>query len=170
MRRGVGVGHGCSRRGREAVFEACKRELVALQIFARAVGIGALSGLRTFTPSAVLHLTRGTGGVRRTLAAAAIGELIADKLPFVPDRTSPGPLLGRACAGAYAASEVVVRHGGIRTFAAIGGALGAIGATFGAYHARRVLVARGVPPLLAALVEDAIAVGGAVALRPRGMR
>lgn len=143
---------------------------VALRIFARALGVGALSGLRTFTPSAVLNLDRGRGNVRGVLLALALGELAADKLPFVPARTGPGPLIGRACAGAYAASELVVRHGGIRTFAAIGGAIGAVGATFAAFRLRKALTARGWPDFGVALVEDAIAVGGSLALRPRGSR
>jgi uncharacterized membrane protein len=90
---------------------------------------------------------------------AAVGELIADKLPIVPSRIEPGPLLGRLAFGALAGAMIAKEEG--RSPVA-GGAVGASGAGIGAYsafHIRRLLHEEtGVPdPVLGAL-EDVIAI------------
>ena len=44
-------------------------------------------------------------------SAFAIGELIADKLPFIPNRTSPGPLFGRIVLGALCGATLCAAGG-----------------------------------------------------------
>jgi uncharacterized membrane protein len=95
--------------------------------------------------------------------ALACAELVGDKLPFTPSRLTIGPLAGRVVMGALS---------GMALFAAvhqsmpIGGIAGGLGAGAGAYigyHVRRALTMRlKLPDFLVALVEDAIAIAGAV--------
>src|SRR5712675_1201729 len=77
--------------------------------------IGIVAGLRSMTAPAIvswaarLHRFDLSGSRLAFLASAAavyifsalgIGELIADKLPFVPHRTSPLPMVFRVLSGA----------------------------------------------------------------------
>ena len=149
--------------------------------------IGAASGLRSMAaPSQLsLHLAggRGSGGsgaigrqlarpsARALLGAAAVGEMIVDKLPIVPDRTDPGPLLGRVVLGSMAGGVLARLN---RRSGAAGAVLGGVGALIGAhlgYRARRALTRRaGIPDLVVAAGEDVLAIAtarGAI-LRSRG--
>jgi len=87
-------------------------------LFAFAVGIGVVAGLRSLMAPAVVSWAAHLGWLNlhgsplafmgSTLAAAmfsllAIGELIADKLPRTPKRTAPAPLLARILMGVSAA-------------------------------------------------------------------
>jgi uncharacterized membrane protein len=97
----------------------------------------------------------------------AAAELAVDKMPFATDRIRPAPLLARAALGAlvgWAAAER--RRTSIATSAVIG-ALSAVGAAYAAYAARRALTqSAGVPDVIVAVVEDAVAMaGGAAATR-----
>ena len=91
----------------------------------------------------------------------AIGELINDKLPKTPSRKAPVPfgarvVMGALCGAALGApSQALI--GGI-----VAGVLGAVAGTLGGYEARtRLVKATGGKDLPIALIEDAIAVGGA---------
>jgi len=84
----------------------------------------------------------------------AIGELINDKLPKTPSRKAPGPFIGRVMSGALCGAAL----GGL-----LAGVLGAVAGTLGGYEFRARLVrAIGGKDLPIALLEDAIAIGGAV--------
>ena len=88
----------------------------------------------------------------------AVGELIADKLPQAPSRKSPPGLIARIVMGALCGA---VFGGGA---GAIAGAAGAVAGTFGGYEARVRLGRLLGKDLPAALIEDAIAIGGALLL------
>ncbi len=88
----------------------------------------------------------------------AIGELIADKFPNIPSRTQIGPLgfrivFGGICGAALAFSA--------HAMLAAGAAAGAVGAVTGAYlgYGYRRWSTGKIPALMAALLEDAVAVG-----------
>jgi uncharacterized membrane protein len=145
-----------------------------------AFGLGILAGLRSMTPVAVVawaarlgqhDLGRtplawlGSGIAAWLFAPAALGELVADKLPFTPNRTALGPFVGRLFTGALAGAVLAAGHGGSPAAGALAGALGAVAGTFGGYRARTGLVrALGTPDYVVALLEDAVAVGGAILL------
>jgi uncharacterized membrane protein len=95
----------------------------------------------------------------------AIGELIADKLPFIPGRTQPGPLGARIIFGALCAAALCFSGGASLFLGAILGAVGGIAGAFAGYNYRRWL-SRGakLPDLLIALLEDVVAVGGGLLL------
>jgi uncharacterized membrane protein len=95
----------------------------------------------------------------------AVGELIADKLPFIPGRTQPGPLGARIIFGALCAAALCFSGGASLFLGAILGAVGGIAGAFAGYNYRRWL-SRGakLPDLLIALLEDVVAVGGGLLL------
>ena len=95
----------------------------------------------------------------------AIGELIADKLSFIPGRTQPGPLGARIVFGALCAAALCLSGGASLLLGAILGGVGGIAGAFAGYNYRRWL-SRGakLPDLLIALLEDLVAVGGGLLL------
>lgn len=137
-----------------------------------AIGLGAVAGLRSMTAPAFLsrHLARhrsGVAGMGRVLAmrpvpalsaAAAAGEMAADKTPFVPDRTDPVPLMGRVGMGVLMGVAVAGRRGGSGVAAGLAGGAAALAATFGGYHLRRAASEAGLPDAAAAVAEDAVAI------------
>ena len=121
--------------------------------------VGSLEG----TPFAAL----GSPRVSTALRMLATGEMIGDKTPIIPSRTSLLPLLVRAVSGAVAGAALFASEGR-RT--AKGGILGALSATTAAYATERLRIEitqrRGVPNVVAGLLEDGIVLfGGARLLR-----
>jgi uncharacterized membrane protein len=117
--------------------------------------LGKSAGSRTFTPEAVL-VARGrlaaNSKIRGAVMVAAAAELIGDKLPSTPARTQPIGFIGRIASGAFC-GRVAGGNAG-----ALVGAAASAAATVGFYEARKAASAR-MPALLAALLEDAIAIG-----------
>jgi uncharacterized membrane protein len=128
--------------------------------YLRALGIGAVAGLRTFTaPAATLGIDRQLwSGVVFLLAA---GELVADKLPFMPSRLSPGSLTARLVSGGLCGRAVARRFEGSGALGLAAGAVGAAGSAWLGYTIRHELTERRLPDWLVALVEDSVAVFGA---------
>jgi uncharacterized membrane protein len=127
--------------------------------------LGAADGMRTFAGPAALaargRLLRGSPARFAVLAAAA-GELVGDKTPMVPPRTSPPALVGRSASGAFTGHALAGAPG-----AAVG-ALAAAGSTFGAYRARKALgELTGLPDPVLGVAEDGLAfAAAALATRP----
>lgn len=98
------------------------------------------------------------------LTIMAVGELVADKLPFTPSRRSAFPFIGRIGSGAVCGAAVGAASGSW----IIGGILGIVGAvagTLGGYEIRtRLTKTAGGRDLPIALLEDVIAVLGACLL------
>jgi uncharacterized membrane protein len=89
---------------------------------------------------------------------AAVGEMIADKLPGVPDRIESGPLLGRAVLGAVAGGVLARRNRESGVLGALLGGTAALVAAHAGFQARRALTrTAGLPDLPVALCEDALA-------------
>jgi uncharacterized membrane protein len=88
--------------------------------------------------------------------------LIADKLPTTPSRKAPGPFTARVLIGALCGAAIGAQ-GGSLIGGLLAGAIGAVAGTLGGYEARHRLVrATGGKDFPIALIEDAIAVGGAL--------
>jgi uncharacterized membrane protein len=150
-----------------------------MSVLALAFLIGVIAGLRSMTaPAAVswaarlgwLHLENtwlaflGFQFTPYIITVLAIGELIADKLPKTPSRKAPGPFGFRIVSGALCGAAL----GGGSLGGGIAGALGAVVGTLGGYEFRMCLVrATGGRDLPIALLEDVIAVGGAVLIVSR---
>jgi uncharacterized membrane protein len=143
----------------------------------RAAGLGAIAGLRSMAAPAAMSRAAAEGRVgslRETpfaplgsskvstlLTLFEVGELVGDKLPMTPSRTSLPPLLGRAASGAVVGAALFV-SGGRR--AATGAILGAASAVVGAYAGERLRSRTGewlgVPDPIVGLLEDGIAAFG----------
>lgn len=139
--------------------------------------IGLLTGLRSLTAPAVTAWAAYLGwleldgllGYMGSLPAVviftllALGELVADKLPKTPARTSALGLIARVSMGALTGACVATAGG---QSAAVGAGLGAAGGVvgaFGGYQARaRLVKALGVPDLYVALAEDVVAIAGSL--------
>jgi len=85
-----------------------------------------------------------------------LGELVGDKLPATPSRTSPPPLLGRAVSGAVVGAAIFVSEGRRATTGAALGSTAAIVAAFAGERLRALAVEKtGLPDPVVALAEDA---------------
>jgi uncharacterized membrane protein len=141
-------------------------------------GIGVIAGLRSLTAPAVvawaaqrgwlnLHGTAlsfmGSAATVAIFTILAIVELVADQLPSTPARTKPPGLIARILLGGLSGAAISLAVG---QSAAIGACLGAAGGVAGAfvgYQARTGLVrALKVPDIVIALLEDLVAVAGAL--------
>jgi uncharacterized membrane protein len=97
----------------------------------------------------------------------AIGELIADKLPFIPARTQAGPLAVRVIFGSLCGAALCFSAATASPL--VGALLGAVGGITGAFagYTYRRRLAPMVPDLVLALLEDLVAVGGGLFLVSR---
>lgn len=123
----------------------------------KALTLAAVSGLKTMLgPALVMAGQRRTGW--KTVAVAAIGEMILDKLPFLPSRRSLPLLIPRALAG-YWAAKVSLEADGIDDpqTAAMGAAIAAGVATFAPMARGTASTILGVPSGLMGVMEDYLA-------------
>ena len=139
--------------------------------------IGFFAGLRSLTPPAATAWAAYLGWLRLERPLSLVGslpavailtllaavELVADKVPGIPDRTSPPGLIARVLSGGFTGMCVAASGAqGILPGAALGAAGGVVGA-FAGYSARTGIVkALGTQDIYVALVEDLIAVAGSV--------
>lgn len=130
-----------------------------------ALGIGFVSGLRTFTPVAAVLLMRG--GILGIIAAvAAVGEYVVDVLPNTPSRTQAMGLSARIVSGAFVGWIIATMHDGSGIFGAIAGIAGALIGAYAGRAARLAAIAR-IGRYPAAIVEDLVAIGLAAVIVTR---
>jgi uncharacterized membrane protein len=157
--------------------------MAASLVLLLALLIGVVCGLRSMTAPALvcwgahlgwLHLAgshvafMGSTIALVVFSVCAVGELIADKLPKIPRRTSAGPLLLRVIVGGICGGAFAVAGGAGFAMCCLLGGLGALMGAFGGYWARRGATAAGrLPDLPVALFEDLLAVGGGLFLVSR---
>ena len=140
--------------------------------------LGFVNGMRTLTPIAVLCWFAHAGylPVDGTWAfwtgklvtaiiftLLALGELVGDKLPKTPNRTSPGPLIARLLFGGLVGAIVAAALNGSGVEAVILAVGGALVGTFASFFLRRDIVARsGFKDWSVALLEDVSAISLAI--------
>jgi uncharacterized membrane protein len=131
--------------------------------------LGAASGLRSQIGVAVIAVRSDPSlppifrqpWTRRISVAAAVGELIGDKLPNTPSRLEPPGIIGRLVLGALAASLYAqTRRAPWPAAAGIGAASAIVAAKVG--HDLRAQAAKRVPDPAVAVVEDAVALSLAI--------
>jgi uncharacterized membrane protein len=153
------------------------------QPYTRSAGFGAIAGVRSMAPVALLsrYLTQiphrfdadvlsvlQSPRASRLLAVLALGEMAADKLPFVPSRTSPIALAGRVGSGALVGAALAQHEGLSPWRGGLSGGIAALAATFVSHRLRLAAIDRlGLPNALAGLLEDGLVVGGGLALLRR---
>lgn len=146
-----------------------------------ALVLGALSGLRTLSATAVLsHYLRynsnlkirnrrlkflNSAGFALLSKLLATGEIAIDKSPNVPDRVRPGGLSGRALSGALVGAAIYSINKRRAWKGALIGATSALAATFLSFYTRKQIIRNTrIPDQVIGTVEDVIAVGGSVAV------
>jgi len=138
--------------------------------------IGVVSGLRAMTaPAAVSWAARlgwlnlastslaflGYAYTPWVLTVLALGELVTDQLPSTPSRTVPVQFGTRILAGGLSGAAIGAASGGLAGGLAAGVAGAAIG-TLGGHVFRARLAGAFGSDRPAALIEDALAIGGAL--------
>ena len=125
--------------------------------FEKAMKLAVVTGLR-------LDARAGAGGRggepprARTWRVAALGEMIADKLPLVPSRDTLLPLLVRGLAGAWVARTVQDEDGVEDPWIVPLGAAVAMGVAVAAPKVRKTLTATtGVSDTVLGIIEDYLA-------------
>ena len=149
----------------------------------RALGLGAVSGLRSIVGPALLSRAAARGEfdglagtwfeflmrkrVATVLTLMALGEMAADKSGLVPDRIEWGPLAGRSASGAFVGAALFSASGAPWAAGAALGSLAAVAASYAGYTFRVVPHRKfGIPDPILGLVEDAIVVvAGTAVLR-----
>jgi uncharacterized membrane protein len=144
--------------------------------------IGVIAGLRALTaPAAVAWAGFGRGILHNTplslmgrLPAAlvftvlAVLELVNDKRPSTPSRLAPPGLIARIVTGGLSGACLAAADAQSIAFGAVVGAVGGVVGAFLGYHARKKVVqALKTRDLPIALLEDAIAIGGAILIVSR---
>ena len=143
--------------------------------------IGVIAGLRSLTAPAVVAWAalpllgwinlNGTwaswvGNIVTVviLSLLAVAELVNDKLPKTPPRTAPPVFAARIIMGGFSGAVIGTPFG--HPWTALGaGIVGAVLGTLGGYQARtRLVAATGGKDLPIALLEDAVAILGAIAI------
>jgi uncharacterized membrane protein len=149
----------------------------ATEVLVLAFLIGVIAGLRALTAPAVVAwaaygrgiLTRTSFHFMGTLTAAiiltllAVAELIADQLPSTPSRLKPPGMIARIVTGGLSGSCLAAAEAQSVALGAVLGAIGGVAGAFFGYGVRTHLVkGQKIPDLPIALLEDAIAIGGAI--------
>jgi uncharacterized membrane protein len=152
-------------------------------VFLLALLIGVVCGLRSLTGPALVVWGAHFGWLKLTgshlaflanplslviFTVLAVFELIGDKTPKIPRRTTPGPLIWRILMGGLCGAAFGIAGEASVTVSCILGALGAVAGAFAGYQARHAAAAEGrLPDLPVALLEDLIAIGGGLFLVSR---
>ena len=121
-------------------------------VFVLALGIGIVAGLRSLTAPAVVawgaHLGwlnlhgsplafMGSTAAVAIFSVLAIGELIADKLPIIPKRTAPAPLIARVATGGLCGACLRAAVGKSLLAGTLLGGIGGVAGAFVGYSVRR---------------------------------
>jgi uncharacterized membrane protein len=144
-------------------------------IYLLALAIGVVSGLRAMTPPAAVSWAARLGilpvggtwlgwlasaWAPWVFTALAAIELVTDQLPKTPSRKVPVQFGARILTGALGGAAIGTAAQSWVAGAVLG-VLGAVIGTFGGAKARGALAERFGRDLPAALIEDAVALGGA---------
>jgi uncharacterized membrane protein len=143
-------------------------------VYAAASALGIIAGMRAMTAPALVSYMAQQGCLQvdrqrfgffghprafKILAGLASGEIIFDKLPFMPKRTDSAGLASRIVTGALCGATVCRAKDKSMLIGAIAGTFGAIGSTFAVFNIRRSLSEElRIPDPAIALLEDATAI------------
>lgn len=138
--------------------------------------IGVVAGLRTFTAPAAVSWAAYLGWLpldgtplallghpvtAYVFTALALLEFVGDQLPSTPSRTVPTQFSARLVSGAFCGAAIGLA-GGSWLAGLVAGVIGAVVGTLGGHEVRRRLALAFGRDLPAALIEDAVAVLGAL--------
>jgi uncharacterized membrane protein len=147
-----------------------------MAVYLPALLIGVVAGLRTFTAPAVVswaaHLGKlplqgswlaflGAASTPYIFTVLAAIELVLDQLPGMPSRKSPPGFAARLVSGGMSGAAIGI-VGGAWLGGLIAGIVGAVIGTLGGYAARMRLAAIFGRDRTAAIIENIVAIGGAI--------
>lgn len=120
-----------------------------------------------FSPSGLVQFFRNKKVVK-ALLAAAVAEVVVDKLPSTPARISPSQLSARVITGAVCGATINSVTGKKTIDGAIAGSLMALASAFLFYYLRKSLgKTTGISDPYIGAAEDALAAVGGMALLQR---
>jgi uncharacterized membrane protein len=144
-------------------------------IFAFALGIGVVAGLRALVTPAVVAWAAHLGWLNLSTSSLAfmgsivtvvifsllaLFELFDDLRPSTPKRTAPVPLVARILTGGLCGACLCAAGNQSLITGAILGAVGGVIGAFAGYEVRRRLVtALNIKDLFIAVVEDLVTIG-----------
>ena len=149
-----------------------------MPLYVVALLIGVVAGLRAMTAPAAISWAAHLGwlplqdtplaflGFAATpyiFTVLAIVELITDQLPKTPSRTVPMQFGARIVLGGLSGAAIGAAHGGL-VGGLIAGVVGAVIGTLGGARVRAALARTFGRDLPAELIEDAVAIVGAVVI------
>src|SRR3954453_19920277 len=125
--------------------------------FEKAMKLAVVTGLRSMLgPALVARSTNRPE--QKNLAIAAMGEMVADKLPLIPSRDTLLPLLVRGLAGAWVAKTLQEQEDSEDPWIVPLGAAVAMGVAVAAPKIRKTLsLTTGVSDTFLGLIEDYLA-------------
>lgn len=147
----------------------------------QALGLGAIAGMRSMSAPALLshflsqspasrlggsplHYLQ-SGKLATGMKLLAVAELVADKIPHVPDRTMPPSLVVRTLSGALVGATLSEAYGESKVTGALLGGLGAIAASYAFLFLRKKLTqSTPLPDAAFAVAEDILAISAGAAL------
>lgn len=121
----------------------------------RTIAVGALSGMRSLAGPMALARRRG-GSTARVLTVLGGAEMVADKTPYVGNRTDAVPLAGRAVMGGLAGGFIA---GEYRENILLGALLGASAAVIAAHLAFQIRTRLPMSDVMSGALEDAVVIG-----------
>jgi uncharacterized membrane protein len=146
-------------------------------VYTEAAVLGAVAGIRSMSAPTVVSQLSESGlmpqegspaawlnhpTVGKVLKVLATGEMVADKLPFLPDRTQIGPLAARAISGSISGAALTSAAKRPWWAGALIGAGAAVGAAYGFTKLRKWMSEeQNVPTNVIGVVEDAVVAGAA---------
>src|SRR6266446_9530160 len=138
------------------------RSLTAPAVVSWAVRLGWLN-----LHNSALSFLGSTGAVV-VFTILAVVEVVADQLPSTPARTKPPGLIARIILGGLSGAAVAVAGGQSLTAGCVLGSVGGVIGAFAGYQVRTGLVrALKVPDVVIAVVEDLVAIAGALLIVTR---
>ncbi len=160
-----------------------RRELALFET----VGLAAITGLRSMAGPALLSRAIRRGGVEQLqgtpfaalgspristlLQLLMVGEMIADKTPFIPARTSTAALAARALSGALVGAALATGAGQHPVMGAVFGGPSAVAAAYAGETFRvRGTQKLGVPGSVLGFLEDGIVLFGGTRLLRRNLK
>jgi uncharacterized membrane protein len=147
-------------------------------IFLLALLLGVVAGLRAMLAPAAVSWAAQLGALDLSgtwlaflgyhwtpwvLSAAAIAELVTDQLPSTPSRKVPPQFVARIVMGGLSGAAIAAPSGAW-IGGAVAGIVGAVAGTLGGAAVRARLAAAFGKDRPAAIVEDAVALLGAIAI------
>lgn len=146
-----------------------KNLLLRASILGIMSGMRATSGVATLSRHAVIQpdgfaktvfKPLASPGISRLITLGQIGEIVVDKLPFLPSRTEPQPLIGRMFAGGVSGAATLREAGQPAVLGVLIGASSALVGSYAFYLLRRETgKALHLPDPVVAVAEDAAVFG-----------